>query len=128
MMVIESMFKTKTMLMLPGCFILKDLGHASLSLKVCSMGHALKLGGPCKRTSPKVSSCFRPEAADRMASPPLLSLFPHCSARSPHQEQLAAQWREACQQSSRSVYGASCFLGILRSFISFCLGFSWSSC
>lgn len=36
--------------------------------------------------------------------------------------------REACQQSSHSVYGASCFLGIRRSFIFFCLGFSWRSC
>lgn len=73
------------------------------------------------------SSSFRPEASCRMASTPVLCLFPHCNARCPHQEHLAAQWREACQQSSPSVYGASCFLGIQQSFIIFCLGFSWSS-
>ena len=39
------MFKRKTVLMLPGCFIPKDLGHAPHSPKGYIMECALKLGG-----------------------------------------------------------------------------------
>lgn len=45
MVVFNSMFKAKTIVMLPRWFTLKDLGHTLHSPKVYSIEFALKLGG-----------------------------------------------------------------------------------
>lgn len=92
--------------MLPGCFIPKDLGHTSYFPKPCSLGCALQFGGILQEGLSKGVLLFqaRGRVQDGLPSSPVFV--------SPHPERLAAQWREACQQSSHRVYGASCFLDI----------------
>lgn len=91
-MVFTSMFKTKAILVLPGCFILKELGHTSPPPEVCSMGYPLKLGGIPQECFTG-SSCFRPEASfwpppeacvcfpTAMPGPPIESTWQHSGGR-----------------------------------------------
>lgn len=92
-MVFTSKFKTKTILVLPECFILKELGHTSHPLKVCNMGYPFKLGGIPQECFTG-SSCFRPEASfwppppqscvyfpTAMPGPPIESIWQHSGGR-----------------------------------------------